>query len=203
MAVGGMSELQLAWLEQQLNQAVADKVLVIVASHHRAEGASSIGTGSEELLALLSACPNVILHLAGHGHANLATPRTAEGNDPLHGYWEVETTSVATFPQQARILEVVDNRDGTGSIYMTIFDHWMTEGDESDVLARLGRELAFGDELEGGHRGDASFSGRGAERDRNVELLFQIPPEIADRLARIDNGKPITSTDSLGQRYNR
>ncbi|MDP8256130.1 MAG: hypothetical protein P9M14_10290, partial [Candidatus Alcyoniella australis] len=198
MAVGGIGDAQLGWIDQQLKLAMADRVLVIVASHHYEGGTS---TGIEELQQLLNNCPNVIAHLDGHGHKNVIIAHPSEDNDPLRGYWEIETPSTCSFPQQARILEVVDNRDGTGSLFVTLFDHWTTEGDDADVLARLGRELAFDDELTGGHSGANSFMGMGEVNDRNCELLFQIPPEVAQELTAVDNGKPLTSVESLGQRY--
>lgn len=198
-AEGGYGAEQLAWLQAELTKAIEDRVLVIVASHHY-QGATV--TGKEEFQALLGSCPNVILHLVGHGHYNMIEAHLSEDGDPLKGYWEVETASNSEFPQQARIIEVVDNRDGTGSIYLTLFDHWQIENDDSDMLANLGRELAFFEAIRTAYDdGEAKLGGSGTTLDRNCILKFQIPPEIADKLAQIETVEPVTSQESLGKRY--
>ena len=38
------------------------------------------------------------------------------------GFWEINTASHIDFPQQAGIVEIADNRDGTLSIFATIID---------------------------------------------------------------------------------
>lgn len=191
---GGMSDAQLTWLKNQLIKAVQDKVLVIIASHHP-EGSIS---NSAQLQSMLHACPNVILHLVGHGHDNVITPQPAEDGDPRYGYWEVETPSGIAFPQQMRILEIVDQRDGTGLIYLTLFDHWPTAGDEADTLAELGRNLAFADKLHEGYDG-GTMAAMGWPADRNRALMFAIPEEVVAVLDRIENDQPITSVETLGQ----
>lgn len=195
---GGITEAQLSWLESELEQAVADEVLVIVATHHYLE---AIPRGGEELIALLHGCENVIMHLTGHGHNNVIEAHPDPNGDPLYGYWEVETTSTATFPQQARIVEVVDNRDGTASIYLTVFDHWSIENDDADTLSELGRQLAFGDALRKGYDGDGDLSGMNDPEDRNRELLVQLPENIAAKLAAIEAEDPVTSVEVLGTLY--
>jgi len=195
---GGISEEQFSWLDAELQQAVDDQVLVIVANHHYSHAIPNHG---EQLQNLLNAYPNVVLHLVGHGHDNRVFARPAENGDPLYGYWEVETASGIEFPQQSRIVEIVDNRDGTGSIFMTLFDTWSVEDDDSDILAMLGRDLAFGDRLRYGYDGQSGFGGTGEDGDRNVELVFQIPPEIADLLADIPAAGPVTSDEVLGTLY--
>jgi len=173
LAEGGIGPDELAWLQAELNKAVEDKVLVIIASHHME---SATIQGHNELQQLLNSCPNVILHLVGHGHYNMIVAHPSPDSDPLKGYWEVETTSNAEFPQQARIAEIVDNRDGTGSIYLTLFDHWPTKNDGSDTLATLGRELAFYDSIKGQkYDGSEALGGVGTADDRNRVLKFQIP----------------------------
>ena len=190
-AEGGISQIQLSWLENELVQSVADRVLVIVISHHYLKG---ILTGSTQFKNLLNNCPNVIMHLVGHGHTNVVTPHVAENGDPLFGYWEVQTPSNRDFPQQARIFEIVDNRNGTGSIYSTLYDLWPMEKDDPDTLASLGRQLSVS-EWEWG------FSGLGSVYDRNVELLFAIPQDVSSRLMQITSDGKVTSVDSLGTLY--
>ena len=183
---GGLSKRQLDWLEAELAQAMADDVLVVLASHHHEE---EIIVGLRRFEELVHACPNVIMHLVGHDHRNKIVPHPAPDLDPARGYWEVQTPSTVEFPQQGRIVEIVDNRDGTGSIYLTLFDHWPIVGDDADALAGLGREIAAA---------DGRMSLWGDVTDRNAELIFAIPPAVADRLSWISSDGEITSTDSLG-----
>ncbi|MCZ7582793.1 MAG: hypothetical protein M5R36_05350 [Deltaproteobacteria bacterium] len=195
LAEGGIGDDQFAWLQAELDAAVDDEVLVIVVSHH---SPGSIVTGSAELVAMLNACPNVILHLVGHGHRNAITPRPAPDADPLFGYWEVQTPSSIDFPQQSRIVEIVDNRDGTGTVFVTLFDHWRLDAGDEGRLSDLGRELALDDAAKLGYSGAGPLGGTGAAGDRNRMLVFEIPGGVADKLADIPSDGVITSRDVLG-----
>jgi 3',5'-cyclic AMP phosphodiesterase CpdA len=178
---GGLSPAQVAWVQAELDRAVADAVLVVVLSHHPQ---AEIGDGGEELRAMLLACPNVVLHLAGHTHTNRITPvLPADGG--AHGYWQVETASTLTFPGQSRIVEIVDNRDQTGSIRLTMLDHSALDWENLDDLAALGRWVAFDDELRKGYDGGGILGGMGTPDDRNRELIFAVPSDVAARLAEV------------------
>ncbi|NLH48321.1 MAG: hypothetical protein GX444_06930 [Myxococcales bacterium] len=192
---GGVTAAQLAWLELELSRAEKDRVLVVVASHHQE---SDTIAGGDELAATLRRHPNVICHLVGHGHDNLITPHRGPDGDPYRGYWEIETPSATDFPQQWRIVEIVDNRDGSGSIFLTNFDHFALEGDDADILSDLSRELAFEDTLADGYHGNAPFGHRGTRQDRNVELVFAIPTEVLLKLQDIEDDEPVTSVEELG-----
>ncbi len=194
VADGGITPYQLQWIKNELDRAVEDQVLVIAVSHHHEDAISNAG----DLQKLFHACPNFIMHLVGHGHYNYVKAHSADDGDPLHGYWEVETPSSIDFPQQSRIIELVDNRDGTGAVFLTVFDHWDLEGDDSDTLALLGRELAFADVLREGYDGTGHFGHMGGITDRNVKLIFAIPDEVAAKLAKITNDYPITSGTAFG-----
>ena len=197
MAAGGMTEAQFSWLTGELNRAVVDQVLVIVCSHHQSHG---LAEGKERLIELLQAVPNVVAHLTGHGHFNEIIPHIVPG-DPLRSYWEVQTPSTTTFPQQARIIEIVDHRDGTGSIVLTLFDHSLESFEDADDLANLGRWIAFQDVIRLGYRPGQfnGLGGRGTTADRNRELIFAIPDEVAFRLAEIPAAGPVTSWESFGR----
>lgn len=120
----------------QLDKALQDNALVVLISHHQSwsfppkglftpypfQGDKRDLTGTE-LVDKINAYPNVVLHLVGHGHENQIKPHVAQDDDPLKGYWEVETCSSSFWPQQARIVEIVDNRDGTGTVYSTMLDY--------------------------------------------------------------------------------
>ncbi|MCL4232886.1 MAG: hypothetical protein KJ042_00025 [Deltaproteobacteria bacterium] len=191
---GGMSIRQLEWLRDELDTAEVDDVLVVVASHHPAD---LMLVGTQRMSDVLHAHPNVILHLVGHGHVNDVTAYPKPGGDPGAGYWEVQTPSICSFPQQARIFEIVDNRDGTGTVYSTLFDHYPIDGDNADILAQKGRELGFENYLQLGYDG-GGFHGYGGVNERNVALKFQIPSDVADALDSIPSSGEITSTDVLG-----
>jgi len=69
---GGIGRAQLAWLVAQLRKAEADKVRVIVASHHPLPPGSSAEThrawNGDEVAAALTDSPAFVLGLAGHYH---------------------------------------------------------------------------------------------------------------------------------------
>jgi metallophosphoesterase (TIGR03767 family) len=127
--------------------------------------------GGDEVLELLHRFPNVIAYVNGHSHTNRITPHP----DPsgLHGgIWEITTCAMLDPPQHGRIIEVVDNRDDTLSIFATLFDHaGPVQTDDRDVLALAGisRELGFNDYQAGVE------DKVGAAEDRNVELLVNAP----------------------------
>jgi hypothetical protein len=113
---------------------------------------------------------NVIAWVNGHTHRNAVTPHTRAGGG---GFWEINTASHVDWPQHARLIEVLDNKDGTLSIFGTLIDHASPVsygGDISDAphLASLARELAAND-----------WQGRdisqGPRNARNVELLVKRP----------------------------
>ncbi|MEK9809915.1 MAG: hypothetical protein VW362_05675, partial [Candidatus Nanopelagicales bacterium] len=100
------------------------------------------------------------------------------------GFWEITTASCVDFPQQQQLVELVDNRDGTMSIFVTALDHaappaW-SEGDLSQTgLASLSRELAANAWL------NKPALRAGTPLDRNVELLMPAPIELS-RIADAD-----------------
>lgn len=178
---GSIGKSQFAWLQQQL--AASSDRLVVIASHHTA--ASMINplviTGldaelrvlGDEVLAELLTHQHVIAWVNGHTHNNKIWAHARP--DGTGGIWEINTASHVDFPQQSRLLEVVDNVDGTLSIFTTMVDHAgptaYAGGSSSAVpLAGLARELSANDPQERGNN-----RGGGAE-DRNVELIVQRPP---------------------------
>ena len=134
----------------------------------------------ETLKCLFLRHPTVIGFVTGHEHANRvrAVPR---GSGPAEGgFWQVTTASHIDWPQQSRLLDLVDNGDGTVSLWGTILDHdappnpGSAAGSSAKQLASISRELAFNDpDADNGEdgRGDA----RGGEGDRNVELVVRDP----------------------------
>ena len=116
--------------------------------------------------------PGMFLHHAGHTHRNQVWAHRAP--DRPGGFWEVNTAAHVDWPQQSRLVEIADNRDGTLSVFATMLDHDASPAHGGRLgdplaLASLGRELAVNDwqERDSGRRGDRA--------DRNVELLVANP----------------------------
>ena len=173
---GSLDQTQFAWLQSLLAQS-SDKV-VLVFSHHTSDSMSNplVATGANlelrvtggTVLDELLAHPQVVAWFNGHTHTNKITPRPrADGG----GLWEVTTASHIDWPQQARIVEVADNADGTLSIFTTMVDHAGPASGGTGgptQLAGLARELAAND-------WHAHLGGGGTAQDRNVELLVANP----------------------------
>ena len=64
--------------------------------------------------------PHVIAWVAGHTHNNRVEPFAAPGGGS--GFWSLRLSSELDFPQQSRLIEIMDNRDGTLSLFGTILD---------------------------------------------------------------------------------
>jgi metallophosphoesterase (TIGR03767 family) len=143
-------------------------------------------TPDETLRCLLLRHPSVVAFVNGHEHNHRVDP--VEGLPPQNGFWEINTASHIDWPQHSRVLDLVDNRDGTLSIFGTVVDHAApadpggspadrSTGEAGQTVARLAsiaRELTFNDHQKSHNpRGDGG--GRGSREDRNVELLIRNP----------------------------
>lgn len=177
-ADGSLDQTQFAWLTGQL--AAPQAAYVVIASHHTSEtmGNPLVATGGDAsprvqgpaVVTLLQQHREVIAWINGHTHSNAVWARPGG----TRGFWEINTASHIDFPQQARLLEVVDNRDGTLSIFATVLDHAgpASYGGHTDTpvaLAGLSRELSAND----WQMRNSSHAGQPS--DRNVELLIQAP----------------------------
>lgn len=183
-ADGSLDQAQFAWLGAQL-AAAADRV-VLVFSHHTSATLTNplVATGldtsprvlGDRVVALLLAHPQVVAWVNGHTHRNQVWARPRPGG--AGGFWEINTASHIDFPQQSRVIELVDNVDGTLSIFTTMLDHAgdATPGalDSPVALASLSRQLAMNDPQVG-------TSLTGAVTDRNLELLLPAPPALRRR----------------------
>ena len=114
-AMGRLSAAQLQWLSREL--AGHPKDLAIVVSHHPI---AFIREGRDDLVRLLHQHPQVIALLCGHEHFHRINAFPQPG-DPARGFWQIQTASLIDFPQQQRILEIIDNEDGTGTIQSYVF----------------------------------------------------------------------------------
>lgn len=187
------------WLIPELDRAVADGVLVMLASHH---ATSSIDTMSgqvgsevpealtgEEIEQIVASRPEVIAWLVGHSHDNRV--RAIAGPDAAHpGYWEIMTSAIADYPGQTRVIELVDNEDGTLSIYATLVDF-----DTDSCLERRYRAL-LQMEWVSGWAGNVSLR----PEDHNVELVRAIPASASsavDAFAGHDRIESLTTLAGL------
>lgn len=183
---GAVPEAQFTWLREQLGRAQQDNKLAVVLSHHNSltlENAAQpvVGGGerlyhADEFIAMLLEFPNCVAWLNGHTHIN--TIQAHVRPDGSSGFWELTTASCIDYPQQQQLVEIVDNRDGTLSLFSTVVDHaspatW-SSGDYSLAgLASLSRELAANDWIE-------NPSMRiGSPLDRNCELLLKAPFDLS------------------------
>ncbi|MCX5860385.1 MAG: metallophosphoesterase [Proteobacteria bacterium] len=175
------------FLIPELDRARAEKKLVVIASHHTPGDFLGSEISGDELLSTLSSYPNIILHLIGHGHENKIVPRP--GSNPGEGYCEVEAPSTVDYPQQARIMEIVNNGNGTGSVFTTVMDHNSPAG----TLTYRARSLSLYDVQTGGQ----TPGGEGHPEDRNVELIFKIPSEMVDIINQSAGSTRIESLTTL------
>ncbi len=127
----------------------------------------------DEVVAFLHRFPNVVAWVNGHTHANRVTPYP-DPSGRTGGFWELNTAAHIDAPQQSRIVELVDNADGTLSIFGTLVDHGAPARAPRDDLSTLAlashaRELAYNDP-----QADLAHA-TGGPTDRNVELLITRP----------------------------
>jgi hypothetical protein len=151
-------------------------------------GSDAPPSPTETLRCLLLRHESPIAFVNGHEHANRIDPWArpdGDTNPAAGGFWEVNTASHIDWPQQSRVLDLVDNRDCSLSIFTTILDHDSPPDPgagpanrSTERLASIARELSFNDpdarngqDDEPVQRGDA----RGEEKDRNAELVVKNP----------------------------
>ncbi|MFD8752767.1 TIGR03767 family metallophosphoesterase [Kitasatospora sp. NPDC059577] len=195
-ADGSLGTAQLRWLEQQLQahsghwyDADGRRVtggstddVVLLFSHHTSTSMGNLlpdprnifekRHDGNELVTLLQRYPNVVAWVNGHTHMNKITPH---GHSvPERAFWEINTASHIDYPQHGRVIEVVDNGDGTLSLFTTLIEssapYGTDFGSTSDAnLAALYRELSYNDP---NGRPTALL---GAGEDHNTELLVAKP----------------------------
>ena len=198
---GSIGQAQIDWLEQELAAAHASAFdaagapttpggtdqLVLLFSHF------TIGTmtGSladpqrpdekryegPELVAFLQRWPNIVGWINGHTHTNTVTP-VPDPSGRTNGFWEITTASHVDYPEQARIIELVDNGDGTISLLCTMLEHAAPvtpDLDDTSVLglASISRELSAND------LGVDPVAHLGPVGSLNVELALPAPFDLA------------------------
>lgn len=115
---GSLGTAQLKWLDKTLRD--NKDSYAVVFSHHTSDSMGNTRRDparpdekrhdGDDVIALLGSHANVLAWVNGHIHRNLITPHSAPGG---RSFWEISTASHVDFPQLARIIELVDNKDGT------------------------------------------------------------------------------------------
>jgi metallophosphoesterase (TIGR03767 family) len=214
-ASGNLDDSQYKWLERELRKTKRNHQLAVVFGHHslgtmnntandEAAGACAAGedvgcdvdprkstpihlgrSGSKNVRDLLLRYPNVVALVVGHTHRNEVLPFRARSG--RSGFWQINTASHADSPQQSREIEILNNRDGTLSIFGTILEHAAPIAPPApgtpassltdSQLGSLGRILAANDPQRDILASDSAVptDPRGKRQDRNVELIVRDP----------------------------
>ncbi|MBW3087083.1 3',5'-cyclic adenosine monophosphate phosphodiesterase CpdA [Austwickia sp. TVS 96-490-7B] len=191
---GSLDHTQFRWLEETLakgssryydgrqkevTHSVTDELFLLF-SHHTSGTMGNllldpanpqIRHGGGQVVALLQRFPNVLAWVNGHTHANAITPRRHALSH--RSFWEINTASHVDFPQHARIIEVVDNKDNSLSLFTTMLEAdapYRADYSSAKVtdLCSVYREFAFNDPKKRGKL-------MGSEIDLNTELLLDHP----------------------------
>jgi metallophosphoesterase (TIGR03767 family) len=204
---GNIDDPQWKWLQKELDAATRRNELIVALGHH-ATGSLTADVADEEaidcaendehghdtnpgcdrdprsseplhlgdeLKQLFLDHPHVVAYVAGHSHNNRVGPFKADGGT---GFWEVKSPAISDWPPQQRLIELMENCDGTLSIFGTMLDHdgpvdapapGPAAGFSPAELAAVGRVLTYNDP-----QGD-NESSAGTPTDRNVELLLDDP----------------------------
>jgi hypothetical protein len=197
---GNIDHPQYRWLAAELRRAPRRGELVVVFAHHSLETMINrlpdeqagrfdrdprrsrplhMGRrGRASLRSLLLRHPNVVLFVGGHEHRNSVRRNFRRDG---RGFWQVTTASLIGTPQQARLVELMDNGDGTLSIFGTLLNSaspvaspasgTRATGMSGAQLGSISRLVASG-----GLRPPASATAPRPGREvRNVELLLRDP----------------------------
>lgn len=173
---GSLGTAQLKWLDRTLKD--NKDSYAIVFSHHTSKTMTNTRPdparpgerrhAGGEVVSLLASHANVVAWVNGHIHKNVITPHQGSGG---HSFWEISTASHVDFPQLARVIELVDNKDGTLSVFTTLIESAAPHRtDFTDLtqtgLAALYRELSC-------NAPGAVKTLAGDPDDRNTELVLK------------------------------
>jgi hypothetical protein len=136
--------------------------------------------GPASLRSLFLRFPNLILFVTGHVHHNRVFPHLRRSGS---GFWQVTTASHMSYPQQTRLIELMDNGDGTLSIFGTVLDTAApigtpapgtpATGMSDSQLASISRLLAAN--VRGARQAIAATASAAAQPAGNVELMLPDP----------------------------
>jgi uncharacterized repeat protein (TIGR01451 family) len=160
--------------------------------------AQQFGSTDQTFTQLLDQYPNVVAYVAGHTHEHKLIPFTRPDGT---AWWEINSSATADWPQQHRLVEIMDNRDGTLSIFGTVLDFASPSGapnsgtpaaafDVND-LASVGRSLGYNDPQTG------PPTGEGEPEDRNAEMVIPDPRKADLKVTKSDAPDPVMVGDEL------
>lgn len=209
LADGTIDAAQFEWLKGELESAWTNEQLVMVFSHHPDLTFAEYGTGAAfvpidvtavQLDGLLASYPNVLAWVAGHTHRHrIRAFKVTDGvgdngtisamveckvEGACNGFWQIESASLIDEPQEQRLFEIIDNRDGTGVIRSPVITH---NFEKSKAMAQVDDRCQFyftnPDQYEQLSNSEAdleslcAFGGtrKGQPTDRNVNLMFEMP----------------------------
>lgn len=161
------------FLAPALEDAKAKDKWVILTSHHGShsltDGGGAGGTKQDDAVSIedwysfVGRYENVIMHLAGHTHIHRVNKRLPEGGSP---FWELESSALADWPNQMRVLEIWDQDNG----YVMIRAIGLDFAEDDDPVVQDGRKRAITDYTCG-----YQVDGAGDPAERNVELWIPKP----------------------------
>ncbi len=161
------------FIKPKVEEAKNQKKLVILAGHHPIDDLTDNGdpdnyyTG-DKVHELFLANPHMIAYLEGHMHYNRIHVYKGEaGKDASPGYFEIQSTSLADWPQQFRRHEILNYGNGVFALKTVVMNHYAVAGS----IAAISRELSLLDVQTG--FGDANADGTAS--GRNAILFFKTP----------------------------
>ena len=159
----------------------AGHVAIVVAHHPTSgigDGGDPFGTSQAgtmtpaQFRGELSKYPNVLFYLAGHSHLNHITRYAPQDGDVVRPFFEVQTASLADWPSQMRLVEIIDADNGYLAVQLTAFDApGELDGVQVNELAQAALRLMTLDRASGW---DAN-PGEGNPSDRNMILWLKKP----------------------------
>lgn len=170
---GSLDTTQFAWFAAQLAAAHLNGERVVVLSHHPLDELAAASTDPSETWVapalvnqVMCASGDVVAAVAGHTHDN----RVAwVGCNHKRGFVRVQTAAGSDWPQQARMIEVVENQRHQLAVVLTMIDQKSPPAIDTAAatldatqLASISRVIAY--KLAGG----AASSSPGTAADRNV-----------------------------------
>lgn len=204
-------ELQKAWEAKQLVMIFSHHPDLTFAEFGVFAAAVPTDLSAAQLDAELASWPHVLAWVAGHTHLHRVRPFkvaageggalagsngvvtapvtcrqagvASDGLPHCRGFWQIETASLIDFPQEQRLIEVFDNRDGSGTLRGPVLTHGF---ERSRTLAGKDDRCQFFLLDPGSLQKLTSDAGldticsfgatrQGTAGDRNVELMFRMP----------------------------
>ncbi|MES0873773.1 hypothetical protein [Sinimarinibacterium thermocellulolyticum] len=205
---GSLDRAQFDWLKAELAASATRGQLALVFSHHPDLTFAEYGmfgalvpieVTAAELDAELASWPHLIAWVAGHTHQHrirafkvsdgigsngeIEAAVECKGPGPCVGFWQIETASLIDHPQEQRLIEILDNGDGTGTIRASVLQHQfdrakaLAEADDRCALY-LSDPAAVAAAISEANLDALCRQGGvrpGTPADRNVELMFRMP----------------------------